>query len=35
MDIIIATARENYLVMVMLVFDVPYQRGALDVKSNC
>lgn len=35
MDIIIATASENCLVMVMLGFDVPYQRGALDVKSNC
>lgn len=35
MDIIIATVSENCLVMVILVFDVPYQHGALDVKSTC
>lgn len=34
MDIIVATVSENCLVMVMLVFDVPYQRGALDVKKK-
>ncbi len=35
MNIIIATVSENCLVMVMQVFDVLYQHGALDVKSTC
>ena len=34
MDTIIATVSENYLVMVMPVFDVPYQHGASDVKAT-
>lgn len=34
MDVIIATMSEKCLVMVMLVFDVPYQHGALYVKMQ-